>query len=333
MLKMQYGEGKVYHKVTCKNFPSTVMPEEEDDDLVICFTSTPAIADFVAIMSLAARIYGGTKNAEFKAAAKRYLKAAKKSWKFLKNHPDKISYSNPSDVVTGEYPDPEDGDERFWAAAELFRTTGDKSIISVIDEYIADGDDVTGLGWQKIGMYGTYALLSDHNFMKAGGNNVGLENLFKEKVMKTATGADANPYAIDRSDDYEWGSNLGIANDGVMFRMADFINDNNDRLELAQRQLSYLLGENAMGYCFVTGFGTQSSEHPHHRISQIVGTAIPGMLVGGPDSSLEDPYAKTVLEGKPPAKCYADTDQSYSTNEVTIYWNSPLIFLLAGLMK
>lgn len=334
MLKMQYDEGKVYHKVTCKNFPSTVFPEEETDDLVVCFTSTPAIADFTAIMALAARIYGGTKNAEFKKAAKRYLKAAKKSWKYLKTHPDAINYSNPSDVVTGEYPDPEDGDERFWAAAEMYRTTGDESITGVLGDYIADGSDVTGLGWQKIGFYGTYSLLMNPKFTMQSNNNVkALYDLLDEKVEKTAAGADANPYAVDRSDDYEWGSNLGIANDGVLFYMADMIDGSNERNTYAQRQLSYLLGENATGYCFVTGFGSQSPEHPHHRISQVVGKAIPGMLVGGPDSSLEDPFAKTVLEGKPPAKCYADSDQSYSTNEVTIYWNSPLILLLAGLMK
>ena len=332
MLKMQAPDGKVYHKVTCKNFPSTVFPEEETDDLVVCFTSTPAAGDFVAVMSLAARIYGKTKNAEFKQAAKRYLKAAKKTWKYLKGHPDPVSYSNPSDVVTGEYPDGEDGDERYWAACELYCTTGDESLRSVIDSYIADGSDVTGLGWQKIGFYGTYALLTNPDFMSRSDNSVkALNDLFDEKVNNTAEGADANPYAVNRSNDYEWGSNLGIANEGVMFLMSDQIHGNTDRLALAERQLSYLLGENATGYCFVTGFGTQSSEHPHHRISQVVGKAIPGMLVGGPDSSLEDPYAKTVLEGKPPAKCYADTDQSYSTNEVTIYWNSPLILLLAGL--
>ena len=58
---------------------------------------------------------------------------------------------------------------------------------------------------------------------------------------------------------------------------------------------------------------------------------MPGMLAGGPDSSLEDPYAKGVLSGQAPAMCYVDNDQSYSTNEVAIYWNSPMIWLLAGL--
>ena len=101
--------------------------------------------------------------------------------------------------------------------------------------------------------------------------------------------------------------------------------------EKVGRTLNYLLGQNATGYCFVTGFGTTSPKHPHHRISQIVGKPVPGMLVGGPDNALEDPYAQTVLAGRAAMKCYADTDQSYSTNEVTIYWNSPLIYLLAGM--
>ena len=58
---------------------------------------------------------------------------------------------------------------------------------------------------------------------------------------------------------------------------------------------------------------------------------MPGMLVGGADSNLEDPYAKAVLLGKAPESRYADNAQSFSCNEITIYWNSPLIYLLSGL--
>jgi endoglucanase len=54
------------------------------------------------------------------------------------------------------------------------------------------------------------------------------------------------------------------------------------------------------------------------------------MLVGGPNSGLNDAYVQNVLKGSPSAKCYADNSQSYSTNEITIYWNSPLIYLLAA---
>jgi endoglucanase len=58
---------------------------------------------------------------------------------------------------------------------------------------------------------------------------------------------------------------------------------------------------------------------------------MPGMLVGGPDSGLGDPCAASLLVGAPPAKCYIDDEQSYSTNEVCVYWNSPLVLLLAGM--
>ena len=40
---------------------------------------------------------------------------------------------------------------------------------------------------------------------------------------------------------------------------------------VAARQLDYLLGENATGYCFVSGAGTKSPEHPHHRPSTAFG--------------------------------------------------------------
>ena len=117
----------------------------------------------------------------------------------------------------------------------------------------------------------------------------------------------------------------------MFFYLAEKVSDDERIPILAKRQLDYLLGENPTGYCYVTGFGTKSPEHPHHRPSIAFGAPVPGMLVGGPDSSLEDPYAQSVLADSAPAKRYADSDQSYSTNEICIYWNSPLVLLISGL--
>ena len=160
-----------------------------------------------------------------------------------------------------------------------------------------------------------------------------VEDKFTTAIENAKAVVAGNPYGVTRTADYEWGSNMGIANDGMLFLMEGIFEKGwlIESRENVCRTLNYLLGQNATGYCFVTGFGKTSPEHPHHRISQVKGKAIPGMLVGGPNSALEDPYAQTVLAGRPAAKCYADTDQSYSTNEVAIYWNSPLIFLLAGM--
>ena len=57
--------------------------------------------------------------------------------------------------------------------------------------------------------------------------------------------------------------------------------------------------------------------------------AAPGMLVGGVNSGLEDPTAKARLKDTPIAKRYLDHKESYSTNEITIYWNSPFIYLVS----
>jgi endoglucanase len=55
------------------------------------------------------------------------------------------------------------------------------------------------------------------------------------------------------------------------------------------------------------------------------------MVAGGPNSGLQDPVAKNYLAGQPPAKCFLDDSGTYSTNEVAIYWNSPLSYVLAAL--
>ena len=59
--------------------------------------------------------------------------------------------------------------------------------------------------------------------------------------------------------------------------------------------------------------------------------SLPGALVGGPDSYREDIISSTIDASVPDAKVYKDDYECYSTNEITIYWNSALIHLLSRL--
>ena len=122
---------------------------------------------------------------------------------------------------------------------------------------------------------------------------------------------------------------MTIANNGMYMLLFDAVNGGNKGDQVAREQLNYLLGTNGLGVCFLTGYGTVSPESPHHRPSQAKGEAVPGMIAGGPNENLEDPYAANVLAEAAPALCYADSDQAFSLNEVTIYWNSPAVFLFA----
>jgi len=101
-------------------------------------------------------------------------------------------------------------------------------------------------------------------------------------------------------------------------------------LRHALGNLDYLLGRNATGYSFVTGFGGRSPLHPHHRPSAADGidAPVPGLLVGGPNPGRQDGCAYPVTA---PDKAYVDDVCAYASNEVAINWNAPLVYLSAAL--
>jgi endoglucanase len=320
LLKMQRADGAVYHKVTCRNFPGEVMPQDETDELVIMPVSTTATGDFAAVMAIAARVYEKSDS----AYSKKCLDAAKKAAHYLDETSfDSKGYKNPSDISTGEYEDTCDIDERFWAYAELFKTTGDKEYEK--NMVVTLPNNGYTLGWQGVAGYGAFAYLSN--------SKASLLPDIKTEALGTAkqitSYAHSNAYGSSIITNFPWGSNLTIANNGQFLLMMKKALGECDK-DTVDKQLNYLFGNNATGYCFMTGFGTLYTDHPHHRPSQVVGKTVPGMIAGGPNSGLNDPYATNVLKGVPPAKCYVDNAQSYSTNEVAIYWNSPVIYLLAG---
>ena len=59
-------------------------------------------------------------------------------------------------------------------------------------------------------------------------------------------------------------------------------------LQTVCEQLNYILGKNPMDICYVTGFGSKSVMHPHHRPSEADETEepVPGLLVCGPNKDV-----------------------------------------------
>ncbi|MCK7538303.1 MAG: glycoside hydrolase family 9 protein [Marinilabiliales bacterium] len=108
----------------------------------------------------------------------------------------------------------------------------------------------------------------------------------------------------------------------------------NKYLPSVQADVNWLLGTNPTGYCFVTGFGTLSPMNIHHRPSGADGVPepVPGFLVGGPNTVVMNdcPAPGTRVPPFPP-KSYSDVECSYSTNEIAINWNAPLVFLLGAM--
>lgn len=323
MLKMQADNGGVYHKVTCAVFPETVMPEYETAELIVSPISTTATGDFAAVMAKASVIYR-----EYDAAyADKCLAAAKKAFAYMEENAaaDVKGFSNPEDIVTGEYGDKKNQDEWIYAAVELYIATGDSVYHDRVKE-LSTSTFKVGLGWADMGTYAIYDYLKA-DVAKDDDAVAALTKKITENAELTLGKSKEDPFASSLRT-YPWGSNMSIANAGILYRMMYNLTGNEEYNDYAKKQVDYLLGVNPAGYCYVTGYGTLSPEHPHHRPSQSVGTVMRGMLVGGPNSAPEDPYAKTVLLDKVGGCCYVDNDTAYSVNEITIYWNSPLIYLL-----
>ncbi|MEK0750764.1 glycoside hydrolase family 9 protein, partial [Mycobacterium ulcerans] len=85
--------------------------------------------------------------------------------------------------------------------------------------------------------------------------------------------------------DFIWGSNSVAANEGIVLINAFLLTKNKKYMDSALSNLDYLMGRNATGYCFVTGFGSKSPLHPHHRpsVADGINDPVPGLLVGGPN--------------------------------------------------
>src|SRR5262249_44904628 len=130
LLKMQAADGSAYHKLSTKQFGPFVLPEQEKTERYFTPWSSAGTADLVAMMAQASRHF----RPYDPVFADRCLGAARKSWAFLESHP-KNRAADLKGFGTGGY-QTGDGDDRLWAAAELWEATGDTAILRDLEARI-----------------------------------------------------------------------------------------------------------------------------------------------------------------------------------------------------
>lgn len=336
LMKMQRFDGAVWHKVTSMKHAGFVMPEDDREQLYVMPVSSNATADFAAVTALASTIYRKF-DSHF---ADMLMKCSEAAYGWLEKYPHFIGFKNPKGCGTGEYGENDDRDNRFWAAAELFCATSEEKYYSNMVELLRSGFQRTALGFASVGGFGSLALLLNGKGSAAILNKLHNEFIARAEQLKEI--CDKSGWGLSMTpDQFYWGSNMTVLTNGMTFLIADYlekhsINGKPRFRKYAEMQLDYLLGTNATGYSFITGIGDFCVNYPHHRPAYADGVeeCIPGLVSGGPNSRLEDSYAAALFpEGTPPMKCFSDNTECYSLNEIAIYWNSPAVFLLAGLMS
>ena len=346
MLAMQVPQGEelagmVHHKVHDFNWTGLGLAPHEDPQMrYLVPPSVTATLNLAASAAQCARIW---KHIDPKFSAE-CMKAAKRAWKAAQDHPE-MYYDNCCDNGGGPYGDLDASDEFYWAAAELFITTGKKEYqryLAGSDDYLklpVSQDSPSSMYWGDTAALGNISLLSVPN--KLG--KTSLETL-KKSVMESAdTYVELSqnegyglPFSTNDEGEFPWGSNSSVLNNAIVLGVAYDLSGNDGYLRALTQGADYLLGRNAMDQSYITGYGERPLMNPHHRFwafqtNDSYPQAPPGAVSGGPNTGLEDPVAAARLQGCAAQKCFVDDIDSWSTNEITINWNAPLVWVAAFL--
>jgi endoglucanase len=341
MLKMQDSDGGAWHKQTSEHFSGFVAPQDDHLPSEVIgtgsapFKSTCATADLASVSAIAARVY---KPYDAKFAA-RALEAARQAFAWTDKNPNVI-FRNPMGITTGGYGDATCSDERLWAAAELYRATGEKVysdyFLANYAAFLPKLDTPPAESWNQVAPMGmwTYALTRRMHTDKAAVDAIRQRTIAAAQAVVTRTHASGYINSMKTSD-YVWGSNGIAAGYGMYLLIANQFAPNHEFVDAARDNLHYILGRNTFSLSWVTQLGENPFMHPHHRPSGAshLPAPWPGLMSGGPDRGRNDAVLAKLPKDTPPAKDYVDQLASYASNEICINWQAALVFLLAGELR
>lgn len=354
MLKMQVPagaplEGMAHHKIHDRAWTTLALgPHQDTQPRFLHPPSTAATLNLAAVAAQAARIWKPI-DAAFSA---RCLAAAERAFAAALVHPALYAPGGQT-AGGGPYEDSDPTDEFYWAAAELFITTGRADLGAAILASAYFGVVPTELGkpghpeqasamtWQKVQALGSISLavvpsaLDDQHRAAVRANVRAAADTF---IAAMAREGYRTPFQAGPKG-YPWGSNSDVANNLLVVALAGDLTREPRYPAAVATGIGYLFGRNPLDKCYVSGYGTRPLANPHHRFwahqyNYRFPPPPPGILSGGPNSGLQDPTVRSLgprILGCAPAKCYLDHIESWSTNEVTINWNAPLAWITSYL--
>ncbi len=359
--------GMAHHKAHDERW--TALATRPDQDTMKRWLQPPSTAATLNLAAMAAQGSRLWKQYDSAFAAK-CLTAAETAWDAAVAHPTIYA---PMEQTTGggAYGDNYVLDDFYWAACELYATTGSDKYLNYIKSskhYLEMPTELTGgedngltgaFDWGNTAGMGTITLAlvpnklpatdvakAKANIQAAADKFISIENAqgygvpIEEKVI-------SSPFDQSVVSGFPWGSNSFVVNEAIVMSYAyEFSKDasnkkNNKYINGALTAMDYILGRNPNVQTFVTGYGDNPLENPHHRFwSYQADNSFPkppaGCLSGGPNSGLQDPWVKGSgwQPGvRAPELCYMDNIESWSTNEITINWNAPLAWISSYLAE
>lgn len=320
--------GMAHHKLADVQW--TRLPLRPDQDREPRFLYPPSTAATLNLVATAAQCARVWKQID-PAFSARCLAAAERGWDAAERNP--AIYANWDFAGSGGYGDADLSDEFYWAAAELFATTGAdryrQALLASPHFARIDGEP----GWPSTAPLGTITLAMEPHGLTAN-EQAALRRSIVAAADRFAAERDSNGYGVPFAGrSYAWGSNAVLLNRALLMGMAHRLDADPRHLRPMRDVLDYLLGRNPMGTSYVSGYGERAMQNPHHRfwahgLDPAFPPAPPGVLSGGPNNrAMSDEVAAKMQGHCAPQACWADDVHAFALNEVTINWNAPLVWV------
>lgn len=230
MLTMQDpADGGVYHKLTTPEFEGFIKPVDCKKQRYVVAKSVTAALDFAASMAQVSRVYKDYSE-DYPGLSEVALSAAKRAYEWALKHPEqlyqqkKMNETHSPAIQTGEYGDRSADDEFFWAASELFITTGENIYLQTAIEYAPENYTVPV--WGNVYGLGTFSLVRYQDQLNGKGKELAdkLQQQLLVYADSAVMNADQSPYAAPYgrvAQDFFWGCNSDAAsNQGMTFLYA-----------------------------------------------------------------------------------------------------------------
>ena len=328
-------DGGVYHKLTTPNFEGFIMPTACRQPRYVVAKSITATLDFAAVMADAARLFEPYQQ-DYPGFTEQATIMAERAYQWAKQHPTALYRQDQlhhPEITTGTYADFNSRDELFWAASALYRLTHKQMYFE--DAQQNQPQRFNTPSWGNVSALGAFEWLSAKASPLYNDMLHQLMDYCKNAIRDVEKSSFQSPFG-NNARDFGWGCLAErCCCQAMALLYADKIQGTSKYRTFALQNADYLLGRNATGYCYVTGFGDKSPMHPHHRISSADGIEMPfpGMLVGGPNPGQQDKkdMHNTVYPSNIPDESYIDNEESYASNEIAINWNASLAAFLCWL--
>ncbi|WP_258881567.1 glycoside hydrolase family 9 protein [Paenibacillus sp. sptzw28] len=252
--------------------------------------------------------------------------AALRGWNYLEQHPEFIPQPD------GPYYSSSDVNDRFYAAATLYRATGEQVyndyVVAHYLNFASIFEDETfshNIGsLQRMGFY---------HYMMGDQPNAAVKTWFTDKFVQwrdILINANRNKSVWGNAtlDDFYWGANSNNAGVPVGLAIGSRILGlfNEEDLKVAASNLNYLLGINPLQMSYITGHGERRVTRTIHEVynGDFLLEMPSGYMPGGPNNN-----GRYTFSGK----AYNNSSIDWETNEQALNYNSPLTFLVAMLSE